>query len=79
MPYGTRLFHMYGRMDGREGKKEGVVVRFLGEEGSTVLWIGYGMGWDGMDGRMDGWMGGLKLGWAGQVVISVLLEAIMCR
>lgn len=34
---------------------------------------------DGMDGRMDGWMGGLKLGWAGQVVISVLLEAIMCR
>jgi len=47
---------MYGRVDGREGKKEGVVVRFLGEEGSTVLWIGYGMGW------MDRWMGGLKLG-----------------
>jgi len=29
------------------------------------------MGWDGM-----GWMGGLKLAWARQVVISVFLEAI---
>lgn len=55
VPYGTRLFHMYGRMDRREGKKEGVVVRFLGEEGSTALWIGYGMGMGWMGGWMDGW------------------------
>jgi len=52
-----------------ERRREGVVVRFLGEEGCTVLaWVGYGMGGMGWDGWMDGWMDGrfeTRLGRAG--------------